>query len=79
MNSELSYSIANIYGLSTADGVRYSVSDSIFNIDSLTAELYVNSDLEREVEEDGFHYYEMTVRSNQHDHSQTGLTCFCVV
>ena len=35
--------------------------EAFFIINTTTAELYVNSDLEREAEVDGYHYYEITV------------------
>ena len=38
------------------------ISESFFTINSTTAELYVNSDLEREADMDDYHYYEITVR-----------------
>ena len=49
-------------GLTTADGARHTITDDIFTIDSSTAELFVNSDLEREAQEEDYHYYEITVR-----------------
>ena len=61
-NAIVSYSITNISGLATADGARHTISEDIFTINSSTAELYVNSDLEREAEMEGYHYYEITVR-----------------
>ena len=62
-NAELSYSVANISGLSTADGVRQIITEPFFIINSMTADLYVGTDLEREAEVDGYHYYEITVRA----------------
>lgn len=38
------------------------ISEAFFTIDFITAELYVNTSLEREAEVDGYHYYEITVR-----------------
>ena len=60
-NAELTYSISNITGLATQDGVRDIILDPFFTINSTTADLYVNTDLEREEEVDGYHYYEITV------------------
>lgn len=62
-NSEVTYSIVNISGLTTAEGVRVAISEAFFTINSSTADLYVNTNLEREAEVDGYHYYEITVRS----------------
>ena len=72
----MSYSIANISGLVTADGARHSISDPIFTINSSTAELFVNSDLEREAEEESYHYYEITVREGLNLHGVC-VSCMC--
>ena len=61
-NSELTYSIGSIVGLTTADGTRHTVTNAVFTINPSTAELFVNSDLEREAEVEDYHYYEITVR-----------------
>ena len=45
--------------------MREAISEPFFTIDSATAELYVNTDLEREAEVDGYHYYEITVREDR--------------
>ena len=54
-----------ISGLRTADGVRESISMPFFTINTTTAELYVNTDLEREADMEGYHYYEITVRTGE--------------
>lgn len=41
--------------------------EAFFIINTTTAELYVNSDLEREAEVDGYHYYEITVSQRESD------------
>ena len=73
-NAIVSYSITNISGLTTADGARHTISEDIFTINSSTAELYVNSDLEREAEMEGYHYYEITVRKGLNLQSVFGET-----
>ena len=39
------------------------ITQQFFTINSTTAVLHVNTDLEREEEVDGYHYYEITVRA----------------
>ena len=63
-NAELAYSINTISGLRTSDGVSDNISTSTFTINATTAELLVNTDLEREAEMEGYHYYEITVRDD---------------
>ena len=48
-------------GLQTVDGMRVQVPNSFFDIDPNTADITVNTSLEREAAVDGFHYYEITV------------------
>lgn len=60
----LTYSITNTSGQATFDGTTNVITNDIFSIDSTTADLYVNYDLEREAEVDGYHYYELIVSGN---------------
>lgn len=60
-NSALVYSITMVTGLQTQDGTRVTVTNPFFLIDSDTAVMTVNTDLEREATVDGFHYYEIIV------------------
>ena len=73
----MTYSIGSILGLTTADGTEHNITDDIFTINPSTAELFVNSDLEREAQEENYHYYEITVRKTICNISLTERS-FCV-
>ena len=61
---DLTYSITTVTGLQTLDGTRIGLTaSSFFLINSQTALLTVNTNLEREAVVDGYHYYEITVSS----------------
>ena len=73
----MTYSIGSIFGLTTADGTKHNITDGIFTINPSTAEFFVNSDLEREAQEEDYHYYEITVRKTICNISLTQRS-FCV-
>ncbi len=57
----LTYSITTVTGLRTQDGMRVTISDTFFRIDTSSAVVTVNVNLEREAVQDGYHYYEISV------------------
>ena len=60
-NARLQFSISEVEALQTLDGMRVRVPTSFFIINPTTADITVNTSLEREAAVDGFHYYEITV------------------